>query len=82
MADKDIYLVPTPNTILWGRRIYYAGCHKDGGDYAWFKNNLETAEGSPTANAITVDWLFKGKWKPSGTEQQMNKKQMNYEGKD
>src|ERR1700694_628005 len=23
MADKDIYLVPTGNKILWGRRVYY-----------------------------------------------------------
>lgn len=64
MADKDIYLVPTTNKILWGRRVYYFNCHKDGGDYAWFKNNLETAKGSPKANDITVDWLFNGKWKP------------------
>lgn len=64
MADKDIYLVPTTNKILWGRRVYYFNCHRDGGDYAWFKNNLETAKGSPNASDITVDWLFGGKWKP------------------
>ena len=64
MADKDIYLVPTSNKILWGRRVYYANCHRQGGDYAWFKNNLETAEGSPETGKITVNWLFKGKWKP------------------
>src|SRR5215203_3235180 len=64
MADKDIYLVPTDNTILWGRRIYYADCHKEGGDYTWFFNNLATAPGSPKAGDITVDWLFKGKWNP------------------
>ena len=29
MADKDIYLVPTNNTIQWGRRIYYYNCHKN-----------------------------------------------------
>lgn len=64
MADKDIYLVPTTNKILWGRRIYYFNCHKDGGDYTWFKNNLETAKGSPRASDLTIDWLFGGKWKP------------------
>ena len=64
MADKDIYLVPTSNKILWGRRVYYFNCHKDGGDYTWFKNNLETAKGSPNANDISIDWLFGGKWKP------------------
>lgn len=64
MADKDIYLVPTNNKILWGRRVYYFNCHRNGGDYAWFQNNLQTAKDSPTANEITVDWLFHGKWKP------------------
>jgi pectinesterase len=64
MADKDIYLVPTTNKILWGRRVYYADCSRDGGDYAWFKNNLGTSPGSPAVKDITVNWLFKGKWHP------------------
>ena len=38
MKDMDIYLVPTTNTIQWGRRVYYADCHKeDGKDFAWFR---------------------------------------------
>jgi pectinesterase len=64
MADKDIYLVPTTNKIQWGRRVYYFNCHRDGGDYAWFSNNLNSALNSPSADAITVDWLFKNKWHP------------------
>ena len=64
MADKDIYLVPTTNTILWGRRIFYSNCHRSGGDYAWHKDNLHTAPGNPTNNQITVDWLFGDRWKP------------------
>jgi pectinesterase len=64
MSDTDIYLVPTSNKLEWGRRIYYADCHRKGGDYAWFKNNLETAPGSPKMNEITVDWVFKNKWHP------------------
>lgn len=64
MSDKDIYLVPTSNVLQWGRRVYYFNCEKEGGNYEWFKNNLQTAMGSPKANDITVDWLFKGKWHP------------------
>lgn len=64
MADKDIYLVPTSNKIKWGRRVYYYNCHRYGGDYAWFNNNLNTASGSPNASDITVDWVFKSKWHP------------------
>jgi len=64
MADKDIYLVPTDNKIQWGRRVYYFNCSRDGGDYTWFKNNLNTALNSPNVENITVDWLFKNKWRP------------------
>jgi len=64
MADADIYLVPTTNTIQWGRRIYFSNCHKQGGDYSWFKDNLSTANNSLKANEINADWVFKGKWKP------------------
>ncbi len=64
MADKDIYLVPTDNKILWGRRIYYSDCHRNGGDYSWFNDNLQTAQGSPKAADITVNWLFRGQWHP------------------
>lgn len=64
MADKDIYLVPTTNKILWGRRVYYFNCHRDGGDYGWFKNNLDAANGSPKAAEINTDWLFKNNWHP------------------
>jgi pectinesterase len=63
MSDRDIYFVPG-NKLQWGRRVYYADCHRQGGDYAWFKNNLETAQGAPGMNDITVDWLFKGSWHP------------------
>lgn len=64
MADKDIYQVPTTNKLQWPRRVYYADCHKEGGDYGWFKNNLATAAGSPAVKDITVHWLFKGAWMP------------------
>ena len=64
MADKDIYLVPTTNAILWGRRVYYYNTHRTGGDYAWHKDNLQTALGAPRPEDITVEWLFGNKWLP------------------
>lgn len=64
MADRDIYLVPTNNLIRWGRRIFYKNCHREGGDFAWHADNLVEADGSPSLSSITVDWLFKNKWKP------------------
>jgi len=64
MADKDIYLVPTENKIQWGRRVYYFNCHRDGGDYAWFNNNMNSALNSPKAEDVTIEWIFKNKWRP------------------
>lgn len=64
MADKDIYLVPSANVLQWGRRVYYFNCHKEGGDYAWHKDNLNTAINAPKPTDITVAWLFKNKWNP------------------
>lgn len=64
MADKEIYLVPTENPIRWGRRIYYFNCHKEGGDYAWFQDNLKLATGSPQVKDINAEWTFKGEWHP------------------
>lgn len=64
MADKDIFLVPTSNIIQWGRRVYYYNCHKDGGDYAWFKDNLSSAKHAPSADEINALWVFKDHWNP------------------
>jgi PelA/Pel-15E family pectate lyase len=62
MADADIYLVPTDNTLQWGKRVYYYNCHKEGGDYAWHKDNLPAAV---PVTAINANWTFDGKWNPA-----------------
>ncbi|MGE5522003.1 MAG: pectinesterase family protein [Candidatus Dadabacteria bacterium] len=64
MTDNDIYLVRTDNKLQWGRRVYYYNCHREGGDFSWFKNNLETALNSPAPGSITTNWLFNNKWHP------------------
>ena len=64
MADKDIYLVPTANTILWGRRIFYYNCHRKGGDYKWFADNISSAEGNLDAGKISANWVFGNRWNP------------------
>lgn len=48
----------------WGQRVYFYGCHRDGGDSGWLKNNLHEAEGSPEFHGITALWTFDGKWDP------------------
>ncbi|MEQ1623782.1 MAG: pectinesterase family protein, partial [Sediminibacterium sp.] len=64
MADAPIYLNASQpqNQIQWGRRIYFYNCHKEGGDYAWFANNLTEAKVNP--EAITAAWVFHGTWNP------------------
>ncbi|GAB3831426.1 hypothetical protein GCM10028821_21070 [Hymenobacter jeollabukensis] len=65
MADADIYHAPSgPGTPLWGRRVYYADCHRKGGDFAWHSDNLVTAEGAPTEKQINAAWTFGGAWDP------------------
>lgn len=51
-------------TNIWGERAYYFNCHRDGGDYAWFKDNLAAAPGAPTPAQVTAKWTFGGKWDP------------------
>jgi len=48
----------------WGQRVYFYGCHKDGGDNDWLANNLKEADGSPEFHEITAKWTFSGKWDP------------------
>ena len=68
MADRAFYRPPSSTTEwVWGDRHYFYDCHREGGDYAWFGNNLETAEGSPRAENIDAKWAFDGKWDPEST---------------
>jgi hypothetical protein len=65
MADADIYQAASgPGPQQWGRRVYFAGCHRQGGDYPWMQDNLATAEGSPKPRDLTPAWTFGGRWNP------------------
>jgi len=65
MADRPFYRPPSsPRPWAWGDRHYFHGCHREGGDYAWFADNLAAAEGSPDAAEIDARWTFGGRWDP------------------
>ena len=70
MANTPIYRVTYPDhpekdrPFNWGKRYYFYNCHRDGGDYSWFHNNLETAKNSPTSSQITPAWTFDNRWDP------------------
>ncbi len=49
---------------VWGERSYYFHCHRDGGDYAWFADNLATAPGAPKPEQVNAAWTFSGAWNP------------------
>jgi acetyl esterase/lipase len=49
---------------VWGERAYYYNCHRDGGDYDWYQDNLSSAPNSPRPDQITAAWTFAGKWDP------------------
>ena len=69
MADKPIYLPDSPNSRpwQWGERHYYYNCHREGGDFEWFADNLSQAEKAPKPNDVTAQWAFDGAWDPEGT---------------
>ena len=52
----------------WGERDYFYDCHRAGGDYSWFADNFNSAEGNPSPKEITASWTFDGKWDPESTE--------------
>jgi PelA/Pel-15E family pectate lyase len=67
MGDRPIYQALAPETYQWPARYYYDNCHRDGGDYAWFADNLDKADGTPRAEEITAAWTFAGRWDPENT---------------
>jgi pectinesterase len=67
MADRPIYLAGDPATFQWGLRSYYANNRRQGGDYAWFADNLGTAPGAPDERDVTPAWTFGGRWDPEAT---------------
>ena len=67
MADRPIYKATADNPYLWGERYYYSSCRREGGDFAWFADNLHTAPGAPHADDVTAAWTFAGRWDPEAT---------------
>jgi pectinesterase len=55
-------------TNVYGERNYFHNSHHTGGDYAWHRDNLDSAPGKPTAEQITAKWTFAGTWDPERTD--------------
>lgn len=72
MLDRPIYRVTYEDSSRnqpynWGERKYFYQCHRTGGDFTWFQNNLDQAPGSPKAQDVTPIWTFSGAWNPEST---------------
>jgi pectinesterase len=75
MADEPIYHVTYPDNpsrdrpLVYGKRHYFLNCRREGGDdFAWYADNLSSAEGSPTSEQITPLWTYEGQWDPERTD--------------
>lgn len=66
LADVPIFWPVSPNAKIWkwGSRHYFYNCHRIGGDYDWFADNLSDAANSPEQEIINASWTFDGKWNP------------------
>jgi len=62
--NGGVLYVGKKDSLFFGNRVYYYNTHREGGDYSWHKNNLETAEGNPHVENITPSWVFQKKWEP------------------
>jgi pectinesterase len=51
-------------TNLWGERAYFHNTHREGGDYAWHRDNLAAAPDHPRPEQISAAWTFGGTWDP------------------
>jgi pectinesterase len=54
-------------TNVFGDRAYYHNSHREGGDYAWHRDNLASAPGAPKPEQVTARWTFAGSWDPEKT---------------
>lgn len=58
MADAAIYKNNKDTILKWETRVYYFNCHREGGDYAWHKDNIDAS----IAKKINWDWTLKERW--------------------
>ena len=59
-GPPDLIRAPAPDPRQWGERYYYANA-REAADFAWFADNLHTAEGSPREEDMTAAWTFGGR---------------------
>ena len=51
-----------------GDRAFFHNSRREGGDFAWHRDNLPRAAGSPSPEQITAAWTFANRWDPERTD--------------
>ena len=67
ILDEDIRYAYTDKVLdpcPWGKRVYYYGCTREGGNSGWLKDNLQQAAECPEFHGITALWTFGEQWDP------------------
>jgi pectinesterase len=64
MADAPVYQAASSKGTQWGQRVYFYNCHRQSGDYPWFKDNLNMAYNNPMAKHIDAAWAMDKQWDP------------------
>ncbi|WP_345950623.1 pectinesterase family protein [Mucilaginibacter sp. PAMB04274] len=64
MANAPVFQAASSTGVKWGERVYYYNCHRTGGDFAWFANNLNKAKTAPVASQINAQWALDQQWNP------------------
>ncbi|MCX6543667.1 MAG: pectinesterase family protein [Acidobacteria bacterium] len=67
MANRPIYRPSAESAYQWPTRSYFWNNQRESGNFAWFADNLESADGAPRAGDITPVWTFQGRWDPEET---------------
>lgn len=57
MADAPIYQ-SGDRKLAWGHRVFYADCHRAGGDFSWHQTNTNVKSAD-----VNFSWVFGDKWK-------------------
>jgi pectinesterase len=55
-------------TNLHGDRAYFHNSRREGGDFAWHRDNLSRAAGAPSPGQVTAAWTFANSWDPERTD--------------
>ena len=82
MRDKSIQHVTYPDKpyknrpYIYGDRYYFYNCSREGGNYKWFANNLDSISLHP--DRITPEWTFDRLWDPMDTSK-LNIKKVEYQ---